>query len=60
MYKKQAYAWPRLAQSELSTQARNLVPGLDVLENTDVKERATTAILTSGLFILVSEIQSSL
>jgi len=25
MYRKQAYAWPRLAQSELSTQGRYLV-----------------------------------
>ena len=61
MYKKQAYVWPKFAQSELSTQGRNSVRNGRFVTDIEGRKDITKAIISTGIvFILAVYYQISL
>ena len=61
MYKKQAYVWPKFAQSELSTQGRNSVRNGRFVTDIEGRKDITKAIILTGIvFILAVYYQISL
>ena len=54
MYRKQAYVWPKFAQSELSTQGRNSVRNGRFVTDIEGRKDITKAIISTGIVFILA------